>query len=57
MRRLYRHSTCAPMASLLSARGIDRRFGGASALTAAHFDLAAGEVRGLKQKGAFVFFV
>jgi ABC-type sugar transport system ATPase subunit len=45
------------MASLLSARGIDRRFGGASALTAAHFDLAAGEVRGLKQKGAFVFFV
>lgn len=35
------------MAALLSAKGIDKRFGGASALTAAHFDLAAGEVHAL----------
>lgn len=47
MRRRYRRSPCAPMTSLLSARVIDKRFGGASALTAAHFDLAAGEVHAL----------
>ena len=35
------------MASLLSATGINKQFGGVNALSAAHFDLAPGEVHAL----------
>ena len=47
MRQLYRHSTVRAYGIPCSATGIDKRFGGASALTAAHFELAAGEVHAL----------